>query len=128
VTQIAGERRFGEVGSSEKEKFPARILSLLLDRRCEALVVSCTADEIREFGLPHATFVLVLVAAQDGLADELRAFIETHSSQMIENVYLDHLNEHVFSEVSKLMGEPRAILEASVERVLTTSVTRLGFE
>jgi cyanophycin synthetase len=96
VTQIEGERRFGEAGSSEKTNFPARILSLLLDPRCEAVVVSCTADEIRECGLPHATFDLVLVAAPGGLADDLRILIETHSSQMIENVHLDHLSEHVF--------------------------------
>ncbi len=99
-TQLAGQLRFGATA-----RLPARILSLLLDASCEALVVACTADEIAEYGLPHTRYDLALIGTSDSLTDNLRELIEENSSRMIDDVTVEKLGEVVQPLLARIMGE-----------------------
>ena len=68
ATSLDGERRFVRGGD-----LPTRILGLLFDPACDALVVSCSAMDIENYGLPHARFRVALFGDAEGLTPELRA-------------------------------------------------------
>ncbi len=100
-TQLAGQLRF-----RDSADLPARILSLLLDSTCEALVVACSPDEIAEYGLPHTHYDLALIAKPSLLAEDMRQLIENNSSQTIENVSMERLDEAVQPSIAKILNVP----------------------
>jgi cyanophycin synthetase len=79
VTTLGGEHRFR--GQSE---LPARILSLLLDPSCEALVVSCSVQEITDHGLPHTPYQFALLAGE--IPHEVRKLIAGNAASIVSGV------------------------------------------
>jgi cyanophycin synthetase len=77
TTSLAGDRRFIHGGD-----LPTRILSLLFDPGCDALVVACRAADIENHGLPHARFDVALLA--EPLTPELRALATDHVANCID--------------------------------------------
>lgn len=63
---------------------PLRVMSLLLDPACEALVVSATIAEIERHGLPHARFDLALLAIPEDVPMAIRELIATHAKSVMD--------------------------------------------
>ncbi len=99
-TQLAGQPRFR--GTAD---LPGRVLSLLLDSTCEALVVACTPDEVAEYGLPHTIYDLALIAKSESLAAGIRQLIENNSSQMKEGVTMKTLDKVMRPLIPKILNE-----------------------
>lgn len=73
-TELAGGRRF--LGAAE---LPARILGLLLDADCEALVVGCAPADIEKYGLPHTRFDLAIIAGPEAVPEPVSSLIEQNA-------------------------------------------------
>jgi hypothetical protein len=73
ATYMGSERR--HLGAAD---LPLRVLSLLLDPACEALVVGATLAELERHGLPHVRFDLAIMSASDELPQALHELIATH--------------------------------------------------
>jgi cyanophycin synthetase len=84
-TFLAGQARFG--GEAD---LPKRILGLLLDSTCEALVVFCTQEDLVRFGLPHTRFDIALIAAED-LPANLERLIADNASTSVHQKSGDFL-------------------------------------
>jgi len=97
---LAGQPRF--FGGAN---LPTRILGLLLDSTCEALVVSCTPNHIVDFGLPHTCYDLAIVGASNVLNDDLRRLVKANSSQMIDGVTADMLDKTVRPLIEEIAGK-----------------------
>jgi cyanophycin synthetase len=63
---------------------PLRVMSLLLDPACDALVVSAAYAELERHGIPHARFDLALMAAPDEVPQSLRELIATHAKSIMD--------------------------------------------
>jgi cyanophycin synthetase len=70
ATSLGGERR--HMGSAD---LPLRVMSLLLDPACDALVARATVAELERHGIPHVRFNTALIAAADEIPLRLRELI-----------------------------------------------------
>ena len=77
-TFLAGQRRF--TGNAQ---LPARILGLLLDAKCEVLVVNCTPPEIAKYGLPHTKYDLAIIPEQEELTSDIRDLLANNATKCI---------------------------------------------
>src|SRR4029079_7465602 len=79
TTFLGSEQR--QVGGAD---LPLRIMGLLLDPACEALVVNCTVAELERCGIPHARFDMALVPAGADVSSAIRDLIATHVKDVVE--------------------------------------------
>ncbi len=100
LTHLAGQRRFKKTAN-----LPTRIKSLLLDANCEALIVSCTRDEIAARGLPHTRYDLALIADADPLSDDMFQLIKGSVSQIMECVSEETLHQVVLPRVTTIVSK-----------------------
>ncbi|MBL8908217.1 MAG: hypothetical protein JNM20_16210 [Rhizobiales bacterium] len=78
-TSLGGDRR--HMGSAD---LPLRIMSLLLDPACEALVVNATVAELERHGIPHARFDLAAIPAPAEVPSPIRELLAGHVKDLIE--------------------------------------------
>ncbi|MEE8439566.1 MAG: hypothetical protein V3S07_08245 [Micropepsaceae bacterium] len=96
-TFLAGQRRFA--GS---EELPARILGLLLDAMCEALVVNCTPLEIAKYGLPHTKYDLAIIPEREELTSEIHDLLTNNATKCIVPALPGLLDEKLISAIGAL--------------------------
>jgi len=96
-TLLAGQVRF-----SGNVALPARILGLLLDATCEALVVSCTRRAITQFGLPHTRYDLAVIAEQEEMSRDMHALLVNNATHCIVPSLPGLLDEELLSAINAL--------------------------
>lgn len=79
ATYLDGERR--HMGAAD---LPSRVMSLLLDPACEAVVVSASAAEIERFGIPHLRYDLAILATPDAIPLAIRDLVTAHSKIVLD--------------------------------------------
>ncbi|MFO0993137.1 MAG: hypothetical protein U1E67_14525 [Hyphomicrobiales bacterium] len=79
ATYLSGERR--HMGAAD---LPLRVMSLLLDPACEALVVSATAAEVERHGIPHTRYDLAILAAPDEIPPTIRDLIAAQAKSLLD--------------------------------------------
>lgn len=79
ATCLGSDRR--HMGAAD---LPLRIMSLLLDPACEALVVSATQAELERHGIPHTRFDLALIAAPEEVSQPLRHLVASHCKSVMD--------------------------------------------
>ena len=100
LTHLAGQRRFKQTAN-----LPTRIKSLLLDANCEALIVSCTRDEIAAHGLPHTIYDLALIADADPLSGDMFQLIKESASQIMECVSEETMHQVILPQITTIMSK-----------------------
>ncbi|MBL8894967.1 MAG: hypothetical protein JNJ53_10225 [Rhizobiales bacterium] len=79
ATYLDGERR--HMGAAD---LPLRVMSLLLDPACGALVVSASATEIERHGIPHTRYDLAIMAAPDEIPQATRDLVAAQTNSVLD--------------------------------------------
>jgi len=85
-TSLSGAPRFPHGGS-----LPERILGLLLDASCDALIVEMTQDDIARFGLPHTRYDLALISGGE-CPREIENLIAANAAHVLNAAESDRVN------------------------------------
>jgi cyanophycin synthetase len=105
MTLLGEELRF-----KSKADLPERIMSLLLDPKCDALMVCCTSDDIVAYGLPHTRFDVAMIAEATSLANDVRKLISDNSSVIVEHVTCATLDATVRPVIDRIFARRRPVV------------------
>jgi len=86
---------------------PIRLMSLLLDPACQAIVVSATAEEIETHGIPHTRYDRILTPPGAAISEAVRSLLEAHAASLIDNATPTDARREIASRLSQHVGSVR---------------------
>ncbi len=101
---LVGEHRRCEGARS----LPDRVMSLLLDGGCEALVIGASPGDIEQHGFPLDRCDLALIAEGTPVTDPLRTLIDDCAASTIDGVTESNIDARVLSAVVAILVGARA--------------------
>jgi cyanophycin synthetase len=107
TTSLGGIRRF-----SAEAELPDRIMGLLLDPACQALVVSVTVEEVIRYGVPHTPYDLVLWGSHGGSEFGVHALVKGQATTMIEIEPSREYSDLILDAIDVLVGRRAQVAEA----------------
>lgn len=98
-TQLAGRPR-----CNSGDTLAARVLALVLDVSCEALVISTNLDQIEEYGLPLDRCDLALIGELSSMSPALRRLIESRSRKVISGVSCENFDRIAMPSITSVVN------------------------
>jgi len=95
VTSLAGRPRCGDT-----DTLPARVLALLLDASCEALVIGATPQEIERHGFPLDRCDLALIVEPVSISADLRTLIDKCAREIIADVSSHNFDQSALPSIA----------------------------
>jgi cyanophycin synthetase len=100
VTMLAGRPR-----CRDADRLPARVMALILDASCEALVIRISSQEIDQHGFPLDRCDLALIAESNSLSVQQRRLTEDCADLVIDGVTSKNIDDGTLSSVVIIAGE-----------------------
>ena len=100
VTKLAGQLR-----CKNADRMPARVMALLLDASCDALVIGVSSREIDQHGFPLDRCDLALIAEPNSLSAQQRRLTENCAELVIDGVTGQNIEQGALSSVAIIAGE-----------------------
>ena len=94
VTLLGGTPRF-----SPGHTLPSRVIGLLLDPCCDALVIAATPAEIEQHGFPLDRCDVALILASTWITEPIRRLIESCAATVIDGVTEENMEAEVMPGV-----------------------------
>lgn len=104
VTALAGHPR-----CKDADQLPERVMALLLDAGCEALVISASPDDVERHGFPLDRCAVALIAEGAVVGKPLRKLIDDCADCTVEGVTEGNFDQRAAPTLTAALGEPRAL-------------------
>lgn len=95
----------GRLFSADSGELPARVMALLLDPACEALVIGAAPTDIERHGFPLDCCNLALIAEGVQLSPLLRSLIEHCAARVINEVNSQNLEALALSTITQVLAD-----------------------
>ncbi len=95
----------GRLFSADTGELPARVMALLLDPSCEALVIGAAPTDIERHGFPLDRCNLALIAEGVKLSAPMRDLIEKCADRVINEVNSQNLEPLAFSTITQVLAD-----------------------
>lgn len=100
ATLLAGQQR-----CRATDPLPARVLALLLDASCEALVIGTTPHEIERHGFPLDRCDLALIVDSASISTALRKLIDACANEVIAGVSNQNFDRSILASIASKVAE-----------------------
>lgn len=103
VTALAGHPR-----CKDADQLPERVMALLLDAGCDALVISASPDDVERHGFPLDRCDVALIADGTVAGKPLRKLIDDCATSTVEGVTEENFDQRVVPTLTAALGDRRA--------------------
>jgi hypothetical protein len=89
----------GRLRCRDGDTLPDRVMALLLDASCEALVIGAPPQEIERYGFPLDRCDLAVISEATPVSQPLRELVEACARKVIPDVSSDNFDDNVLPAI-----------------------------